>query len=151
MAQLSIQDIIRMMGADPRQTAMGQVSNTEADAMKAALAGAAMEGMPRPPVDMNEMYKKRLEAYRQGMESAPQPMQPRMAQNPMEAVLSLPANEMQRNYADGQMPLYTGGLLQNPQGDMVDPQQLLNVAYDMSAPREMRINAIERLRALGIQ
>ena len=65
--------------------------------------------------------------------------------------LSLPANEMQGNYADGQMPLYTGGLLQNPQGDMVDPQQLLNVAYDMSAPREMRINAIERLRALGIQ
>jgi len=75
----------------------------------------------------------------------------RMAQNPMEAVLSLPANEMQRNYADGQMPLYTGGLLQNQQGNMVDPQQLMNIAYDMSAPREMRINAIERLRALGIQ
>jgi hypothetical protein len=77
-------------------------------------------------------------------------MQPRMAQNPMEAVLSLPANEMQPNYADGQMPLYTGGLLQNPQGDMVDPQMLMNTAYDMSAPREMRINAIERLRALGV-
>jgi hypothetical protein len=77
-------------------------------------------------------------------------MKKRMAQNPMETVLSLPANEMQPNYADGQMPLYTGGLLQNPQGDMVDPQMLMNTAYDMSAPREMRINAIERLRALGV-
>jgi hypothetical protein len=74
-----------------------------------------------------------------------------MAGAAMPAALSLPANEMQPNYADGQMPLYTGGLLQNPQGDMVDPQQLMNIAYDMSAPREMRINAIERLRALGIQ
>ena len=73
-----------------------------------------------------------------------------MAGAAMPAVLSLPANEMQRNYADGQMPLYTGGLLQNPQGDMVDPQMLMNTAYDMSAPREMRINAIERLRALGV-
>ena len=73
-----------------------------------------------------------------------------MAGAAMPAALSLPANEMQRNYADGQMPLYTGGLLQNPQGDMVDPQMLMNTAYDMSAPREMRINAIERLRALGV-
>jgi len=70
---------------------------------------------------------------------------------PIKQMLSLPENEMQPNYADGQMPLYTGGLLQNPQGEMVDPQQFLNIAYDMSAPREMRINAIERLRALGIQ
>lgn len=146
---MNIQDIIKMMRA-PQQSYLGQVSNTEADAMKAALAGAAIKGMPEFPVDMNEMYKKRLEAYRQGMESAPQTMQPSMAQNPMEAALSLPANEMQPNYADGQMPLYTGGLLQNPQGDMVDPQMLMNTAYDMSAPREMRINAIERLRALGV-
>ena len=64
--------------------------------------------------------------------------------------LSLPANEMQPNFADGEMPLYTGGLLQNPQGEMVDPQMLMNTAYDMSAPREMRINAIEKLRALGV-
>jgi hypothetical protein len=71
-----------------------------------------------------------------------------MGQQP---TLSLPANEMQPNYANNEMPLYTGGLLQNPQGNMVDPQQLLNTAYNMSAPREMRINAIERLRALGIQ
>lgn len=63
----------------------------------------------------------------------------------------MPTNETSRNYADGQMPLYAGGLLQNQQGDMVDPQELLNVAYDMNAPREMRNNAIERLRALGIQ
>ena len=73
-----------------------------------------------------------------------------MAGAAMPPALSLPANEMQPNYADGQMPLYTGGLLQNPQGDMVDPQMLMNTAYNMSAPREMRINAIERLRALGV-
>jgi hypothetical protein len=127
MAQISITDIMRMM-----QQQMGQVSNTEADAMKAGLAGAAIKGMPKFPVSMEEE------------------MQKRMAQNPMETALSLSANEMQPNYADGQMPLYTGGLLQNPQGDMVDPQQFLNIAYDMSAPREMRINAIERLRALGV-
>ena len=143
MAQLSIQDIIRMM-QQQTPSGMGQISNMEANPMKAALAGAAIEGIPRPPVDMNEMYKKRLEAYRQGMESAPQTMQPRMAQNPMEAVLSLPANEMQRNYADGQAPLAVGG------GLLADEaQMLMNTAYDMSAPREMRINAINRLRELG--
>jgi len=63
----------------------------------------------------------------------------------------MPTTETSRNYADDQMPLYTGGLLRNQQGDMVDPQELLNVAYDMNAPREMRNNAIERLRALGIK
>ena len=78
-----------------------------------------------------------------------------LASNPVQTMgaspaLSLPAAEGMPNYADGQMPLYTGGLLQNPQGDMVDPQMLMNTAYDMSAPREMRINAIERLRALGV-
>ena len=62
----------------------------------------------------------------------------------------MPINETSRNYADDQMPLYAGGLLQNQQGDMVDPQELLNVAYDRNAPREMRNNAIERLRALGV-
>jgi len=94
-----------------------------------------------------------LKAAKSGAELAnmQQNQRTRMAQNPMEAILSLPANEMQRNYADGQMPLYAGGLLQNPQGNMIDPQQLMNVAYDMNAPREMRINAIERLRALGVQ
>jgi hypothetical protein len=66
------------------------------------------------------------------------------------ARLSLPAVENMPNYANNEMPLYTGGLLQNPQGNMVDPQMMLNTAYDMSAPREMRINAIERLRALGV-
>ena len=64
--------------------------------------------------------------------------------------LSLPAAENMPNYANNEMPLYTGGLLQNPAGNMVDPQMLMNTAYDMSAPREMRINAIERLRALGV-
>ena len=62
---------------------------------------------------------------------------------------SFPANEMMPNYADGQMPLYMGGLLQNPQGNMIDPQQLMNTAYNMDAPREMRIDAINRLRQLG--
>ena len=68
---------------------------------------------------------------------------------PIKQMLSLPSKEMQPNYADDEMPLYTGGLLQTPQGDMVDPQQFLNIVYDMSAPREMRINAINRLRELG--
>ena len=68
----------------------------------------------------------------------------------MARMLSLPSAENVPNYANNEMPLYTGGLLQNPQGQMVDPQQLLNTAYDMSAPREMRANAIERLRALGV-
>ena len=64
--------------------------------------------------------------------------------------LSLPANEMQPNYANNDMPLYTGPSLLSPQGTQEDPQMLMNTAYDMSAPREMRINAIERLRALGL-
>ena len=65
-------------------------------------------------------------------------------------MLSLPAAENMPNYANNEMPLYTGGLLENTQGQMVDPQMLMNTAYDMSAPREMRINAIERLRGLGV-
>ena len=90
---------------------------------------------------MNEQLNRLLQML------ASNPVQQGMTGSP---TLSLPANEMQPNYADGQMPLYTGGLLQNPQGNMVDPQMMLNTAYDMSAPREMRINAIERLRALGV-
>jgi hypothetical protein len=90
---------------------------------------------------MNEQLNRLLQML------ASNPAQQGMTGSP---TLSLPANEMQPNYADGQMPLYAGGLLQNPQGDMVDPQVMLNTAYDMSAPREMRINAIERLRALGV-
>ena len=91
---------------------------------------------------MNEELMKLLQSLGLGGQQAMSPQSP---------ALSLPANEMQRNYADGQMPLYTGPSLLNPQGAMEDPQMLMNVAYDMSAPREMRINAIERLRALGIQ
>jgi hypothetical protein len=146
MAQLTLQDIIRMMGADNQQL-------TAMNPMNAALAGASIEGIPRPPVDMNEMYKKRLEAYRQNMGNVSdmemQKLVQAMAVNPAQAmraspVLSLPANEMQRNYADGQAPIAIGG------GLLADEaQMLMNTAYDMSAPREMRINAINRLRKLG--
>ena len=104
-----------------------QGMTTEGDMLRAARAGAEMAKMQRD--------------QQSGM----------MSNADMARMLSLPAAENMPNYANNEMPLYTGGLLQNPQGNMVDPQQLLNTAYDMSAPREMRINAIERLRALGIQ
>jgi len=136
---MTLQDILRMMQT-PQTSNLGQVSNAEAELIRKNIVGAAMESFPKPPVDMNEMHKARIEAYRQGGQAG-------MGASP---ALSLPAAENMPNYADGQMPLYTGGLLQNPQGEMVDPQILMNTAYDMSAPREMRINAIERLRALGV-
>ena len=120
MAQLSIQDIIRMMQKQPyegmedkRRASINPNVNIE-DYMQEP---EPFRGINKQ-IDLNKMIQLMGSA---GMGASP--------------TLSLPANEMQRNYADGQMPLYTGGLLQNPQGDMVDPQQLLNVAYDMSAPR----------------
>jgi hypothetical protein len=73
-----------------------------------------------------------------------------LSANPSQGMAAMPMYETSPNYANNEMPLYTGGLLQNPQGDMVDPQILMNNAYDMNAPREMRIDAIERLRALGL-
>lgn len=69
-------------------------------------------------------------------------------QNMMEqpSLLSLPANEGMPNYAEGVAPLVIGGgLLVN------EEQRLRNIAENMDAPREMRLNAIEQLRALGIQ
>jgi hypothetical protein len=142
MAQLTLQDILRMMGA-PQSSGLGQASNTEMarmNPMEAALVGAGIKGMPKYE-GMGNVSDMEMQRLAQSMGSAG------MAASPAPF---LPANEMQPNYADGEMPLYTGGLLQNPQGEMVDPQMLMNVAYDMSAPREMRINAIERLRALGV-
>ena len=138
MAQLNIQDILKMLGSNPsseEMLRMGQMVNPASTG--AQLTGSEMARMIQPT---DEQARKAMMA--QAMGSA------EMGSSP---TLSLQANEMQPNYADGQMPLYTGGLLQNPQGDMIDPQQLMNVAYDMNAPREMRINAIERLRALGVQ
>jgi hypothetical protein len=137
---MTLAEILQMMRT-PQPSGLGQVSNMEADAMKSALMRTAQQAIPRYE-GMGNVSNVEMQRLAQAMGTAGMGASP---------ALSLPANEMQRNYADGQMPLYTGGLLQNQQGDMVDPQQLLNVAYDMSAPREMRINAIERLRALGIQ
>ena len=126
---MTLQDIIRMMGADPKQAAMGQVSNAEIAAM-----GGLSSGIPSAAANPARKMSP-LEQVRKAMEARQ---------------LSLPAAEGMPNYANNEMPLYTGGLLENMQGQAVDPQQLLNTAYDMSAPREMRINAIERLRALGV-
>ena len=119
---MTLAQILQMMRTPQTQGMM-----TEGDMLRAARQGAEMAKMQRD--------------QQAGM----------MTEGDMARMLSLPAAENMPNYADGQMPLYTGGLLQNPQGAMEDPQMLMNVAYDMSAPREMRINAIERLRALGIQ
>ena len=69
-------------------------------------------------------------------------------QNMMEqpSLLSLPENEGMPNYAEGVAPLVIGGgLLVN------EEQRLRNIAKNMDAPREMRLNAIEQLRALGIE
>ena len=139
---MNIQDIIKMMRA-PQSSGLGQASNTEMarmNPMEAALAAMQMQRTTAPS-GMGNVSDMEMQRLAQSMGSAG------MAAPP---ALFLPANEMQPNYADGEMPLYTGGLLQNPQGEMVDPQMLMNTAYDMSAPREMRINAIERLRALGV-
>jgi hypothetical protein len=57
MAQISITDIMRMM-QQQMPSGMGQVSNMEADAMKAALVGAAIKGMPKFPVSMERNEKK---------------------------------------------------------------------------------------------
>jgi len=121
---MNLQDIIRMLGSNPsskEMLSMGQMVNP-------ASTGAQLTEA--------EMARMAQSMGSSGMGASP--------------ALSLPATEGMPNFADGQMPLYTGGLLQNPQGNMVDPQMMLNTAYDMSAPREMRINAIERLRALGV-
>ena len=121
---MTLQDIMKMLGSSPtsaEMSRMGQMVNPVSTGAQLTEAEMArMAGLGQPT----------------NMEMA------RMA-------ASFPANEMMPNYADGQMPLYMGGLLQNPQGNMIDPQQLMNTAYNMDAPREMRIDAINRLRQLG--
>jgi len=143
MAQLSIQDIIRMM-QQQTPSGMGQVSNTEAATMNAAL---------NPENQMIAEIQRMRATNPSGMGNVSdmemQKLAQAMAVNPTQTMgaspaLSLPANEMQRNYADGQAPMAIGG------GLLADEaQMLMNTAYDMSAPREMRINAINRLRELG--
>ena len=145
---MTLAQILQMMRT-PQQSGLGQVSNLESDAMRAAIEGGAVRGIPVPPVDMNEMQKATIEAYRQGGQAGmgqvsnmeAQRLAQTMGANP---ALSLPAAEGMPNYADGQAPLAVGG------GLLADEaQMLMNTAYDMSAPREMRINAINRLRELG--
>ena len=140
MAQLSIQDIIRMM-QQQTPSGMGQVSNTEAATMNAALNPenqmiAEIQRMRATnPSGMGNVSDMEMQTLAQAMGTAAIKALPS---------LSLPANEMQRNYADGQAPMAIGG------GLLADEaQMLMNTAYDMSAPREMRINAINRLRELG--
>ena len=137
MAQLNIQDILNMMR---QNIGSSQVTNLEAEKLAASMQGQTMpSNIDSMPINLDGGQITNLEADKLAQAMASQSMP------------AMPTNETFRNYADGQMPLYIGGLLQNPQGDMVDPQQLMNIAYDMNAPREMRINAIERLRALGVQ
>lgn len=111
-----------------RSSGLGQVSNMEADAMRAALEGAAKRGMPTYESGAGIGQVSDAEAAV-------------MNANP---TLSLPPAEGMPNYADNQAPLAVGG------GLLADEaQMLMSTAYDMSAPREMRINAINRLRELG--
>ena len=130
---MTLAEILQMMRT-PQSSNLGQVSNMEADAMKAALAGAAMEGIPRYE-GMGNVSNVEMQKLAQAMGSTGMGASP---------ALSLPAAEGMPNYADGQAPMAIGG------GLLADEaQMLMNTAYDMSAPREMRINAINRLRELG--
>lgn len=170
---LNLQQILEMMRT-PQTSGLGQVSNPESEAMRAAISGAGRAGIPIPPVDTNSMQRDIIEAYRKGGQagmgqvsnaeaavmgglsgslSAGIPSAaPAQQMSPLEQVrkamelrqLSLPAAEGMPNYADGQAPLAVGG------GLLADEaQMLLNQVYDMSAPRELRINAANRLRELG--
>ena len=85
------------------------------------------------------------EGFNTGISDAEQAL---IYQNMMQqpSLLSLPANEGMPNYAEGVAPLVLGG------GLLVEEEQRLrNIAENMDAPREMRLNAIEQLRALGVQ
>ena len=154
---MNIQDIIKMIKMSPNSIGQArQISPAELQRMEMAgqIAQSKMFGMELSP---DEQYRRIMQAM--------QPVNPseavgqvsnieaqRLAQamaNPEQAMgaspsLSLPAAEGMPNYADGQAPLAVGG------GLLADEaQMLMNTAYDMSAPREMRINAINRLRELG--
>ena len=92
---------------------------------------------------LNPFKGGNTEGFNEGITDAEQALQyQNMGQMP--SLLSLPANEGMPNYAEGTAPLMLGGGLL-----MDERQMLINIAEDMSAPRNMRLNAIERLRALG--
>ena len=141
---LNLQQILQMMRT-PQTSGLGQVSDVESEATRAAIAGVGATGIPIAPVDMNKMQRDLIESYRKGgqagMGQVSNAEAAVMGANP---ALSLPATEGMPNYAEGQAPLAVGG------GLLADEaQMLLNQVYDMSAPRELRINAANRLRELG--
>lgn len=134
---MTLEQILQMMRT-PQPSGLGQVSNAEIARMNPALAAMQMQ---TPPALAGIGQVSNMEAQRLAQAMA-NPEQAAMGASP---ALSLPAAEGMPNYADGQAPLAVGG------GLLADEtQMLMNTAYDMSAPREMRINAIERLRALGV-
>jgi hypothetical protein len=125
---MTLAEILQMMRT-PQQSGLGQVSNAELAKMNPALAAMQMQ-RATAPAGMGNVSDMEMQKLAQVMGSNP--------------ALSLPATEGMPNYADGQAPLAVGG------GLLADEaQMLMNTAYDMSAPREMRINAINRLRELG--
>ena len=142
---MNIQDIINMIKMSPNSNGQArQISPAELQKMKMAgqIAQSKMFGMELSP---DEQYRKIMQAMQpvNPPEAVGQVSNAEIAR--MNPALSLPAAEGMPNYADGQAPLAVGG------GLLADEtQMLMNTAYDMSAPREMRINAIERLRALGV-
>lgn len=158
---MTLEEIIGMLGsATPTSAEMARMNQSVNPAMgKSVLTDLEIAKMGKPSLTEASRMQSSLspvDQYRQMMESIPMPVSNMEADAMAGAMagrnagLSLPANEMMPNFADGQMPLYSGGLLENMQGNMVDPQELMNRAYDMSAPREMRIDAINRLRQLGV-
>ena len=137
---MTLQEILQMMRT-PQSSGLGQVSNREAATMNAALNPenqmlAKIQMMrASDPSGMGNVSNVEMQKLAQAMGSAGMSASP---------ALSLPAAEGMPNYADGQAPMAIGG------GLLADEaQMLMNTAYDMSAPREMRINAINRLRELG--
>ena len=142
---MNIQDIINMIKMSPNSNGQArQISPAELQKMKMAgqIAQSKMFGMELSP---DEQYRKIMQAMQpvNPSEAVGQVSNAEIAR--MNPALSLPAAEGMPNYADGQAPLAVGG------GLLADEtQMLMNTAYDMSAPREMRINAIEQLRALGV-
>jgi len=144
MPPVSLAEILTMMRT-PQPSGLGQVSNREAATMNAALnpenqmlAKIQMMRANSPSGAVGNVSNVEMAKLAQAMAANPAQT---MGASP---ALSLPAAEGMPNYADGQAPIAIGG------GLLADEaQMLMNTAYDMSAPREMRINAINRLRELG--
>ena len=133
---MTLAEILQMMRT-PQPSGLGQVSNAELAKMNPELTAMQMQRATAPS-GMGNVSDMEMQKLAQAM--AVNPAQT-MGASPS---LSLPAAEGMPNYADGQAPMAIGG------GLLADEaQMLMNTAYDMSAPREMRINAINRLRELG--